>query len=506
LTFEYALVAFSNELLIFLLKSCTIRETDKEARHMFIGRQKELEALKKQYAKETFTFMPIYGRRRVGKTQLIEEFIRGKRAIFFTGVHKEPYSQQIARLARTIAMGGAPAAPAAPVAPAVPDTFEGAMEAVYQLAQGGKLILVIDEFPFLAQANQSIVSLLQQFIDLKFLKTNMMLILAGSSLSFMENQVLSTQSPLYGRRTGQIKLLPVNFQTARAFAPRLTKLDQAVMYGVTGGIPKYLSLFDDGLSLDENLARLFFDRNEYLFEEPGSLLKQEYANPALYQGIITAVATGASQMKDILNKTGETRATVTAYLKALLDTGILKKEVPVMEKPDSPKGIYRLEDGMFRFWYRFVYPNASLVALDKGELVYSRVQPQISNFMGEVFEKICVEYLWSVYDSLPVAFQNIGRWWGNNPGLQAQTEIDVIACSEDQRQGIFGECKWKNEALGKNTVEGLLEKSKMFQQFRQKYFYLFSKSGFTPGARGLAEASGNIRLVDFKEMFEFPPA
>jgi len=258
---------------------------------MFIGRQKELDTLNKQYEKNEFSFIPIYGRRRVGKTQLIEEFIRDKRAIFFTGVNKEHYKDQIVRLSRAI-FDNSESSP-------VFSDFDKAMETVYQMAGKEKLIFVIDEFPYLVGANGSVVSILQQFIDLKFLKTNMMLILAGSSLSFMENQVLSTQSPLYGRRTGQIKLLPVDFQTARQFAPKLSKLDQAVMYGVTGGIPKYLTLFDDNLSLDENLKSQFFDRNEYLFEEPGNLLKQEYTDPSLYQAIITAIASGGSQMKDI---------------------------------------------------------------------------------------------------------------------------------------------------------------------------------------------------------------
>ena len=461
---------------------------------MFIGRKKELDTLNKQYTREEFTFIPIYGRRRVGKTQLIEEFIRDKRAIFFTGVNKELYKDQLVRLSKAI-FDNSESAP-------VFDDFDKAMETVYQMAQKEKLIFVIDEFPYLANANKSVVSMLQQFIDLKLLKTNMMLILAGSSLSFMENQVLSTQSPLYGRRTGQIKLLPVDFKTSRAFVQKMSKHDQAVVYGVTGGIPKYLSLFDDILSLDENLTIQFFDRNEYLFEEPGNLLKQEYSDPSLYQSIITAVASGGSQMKDIKGKTGEESSTVATYIRSLIETGIIKREVPAMDRPESRKTIYRLDDGMFRFWYRFVYPNTSLVALNKGELVYKRIKPQISDFMGEVFEKICVEYMWSIYDELPLAYQNIGRWWGNNPDLKSQTEVDFIAYSEDMAQAIFGECKWRNEELDKGVVDSLIEKCRMFKQFTIKYYYFFSKSGFTLGARELAKERDDIRLIDFNDMFD----
>ncbi|MCL2367078.1 MAG: ATP-binding protein [Oscillospiraceae bacterium] len=461
---------------------------------MFIGRQKELEMLSNQYHKNEFTFIPIYGRRRVGKTQLIEEFIRNKNAVFFTAINKGTYKNNLELLSKSI-FDGSENAP-------VYSSFYDALDGICNLAQKEKLVFVIDEFPYLAQSDESIISILQQFIDLKFLKTNMMLILSGSSLSFMENQVLGYQSPLYGRRTGQIKLLPVDFRTARQFAPNFSKLDQAVMYGVTSAIPKYLSLFDDSLSLDENIQGQYFDRNAYLFEETDNLLKQEFKEPTLYQSIITAIANGASQMKDIQGKVGEESSIVATYMKPLLDTGIVKKEVPAMDNPGSRKTIYRLEDGMFRFWYRFVYPNVSLVALDKGHIVYERIKPQITTFMGEVFEKLCIEYMWSLYDRLPFAFQNISRWWGNNPDLKSQAEIDFVAYANDEKQAIFGECKWRNEALDKASVEGLIKRCEMFRQFTQKHYYLFSKSGFTSGARALAEERSDIRLIAFEDMFE----
>jgi AAA+ ATPase superfamily predicted ATPase len=461
---------------------------------MFFGRVNELEALNAQYAKDSFACVPIYGRRRVGKTQLIEEFIRDKRAIFFTAVNKETFKDQLARLSRAIFDN-------ADNAPAFAD-FDNALKHVQKLAQKEKIILVFDEFTYFARSEETTLSILQQHIDLNFLKTDMMLILAGSSLSFMQNQVLGYQSPLYGRRTAQIKLLPMNFQTSRLFVPNMPKTDQAVIYGVTSGIPKYLSLMSDRLTLDENLSGQFFKSSAYLFEETTNLLKQEFSDPSLYQSIITAIAAGGSQMKDIKGRTGEESSTVATYMRALLDTGIVKKEVPIMDRPDSRKTIYRLEDGMFRFWYRFVYPNVSLVSIDRGAQVYSRVKPRISAFMGEVFEKICIEYMWSIYDDLPIAVQNIGRWWGNNPELKSEAEIDFIAHSDDDAAAIFGECKWTNEPLDKPIVAGLIEKSRMFKQFSEKHYFCFSKSGFTDGARQLAQEHGSVRLIDFAEMFE----
>jgi len=461
---------------------------------MFIGREKELQTLTTHYESNKFSFIPIYGRRRVGKTQLIEEFIRDKRAIFFTAVNKGTYKSNLELLSKAI-FDGSEAAP-------IYNSFYDALNGIHTMAQKEKLIFVIDEFPYFAESDASIISMLQQFIDLKFLKTNMMLVLSGSSLSFMENQVLGYQSPLYGRRSGQIKLLPLDFQTARLFAPHFSKQDQAIMYGATGAIPKYLSLFNDSISLDDNLMGQYFDSNAYLFEETDNLLKQEFKEPALYKAIITAIASGASQMKDIKNKTGEDSSTIATYMKSLLDTGIIKKEVPIMDKPTSRKTIYRLDDGMFRFWYRFVYPNTSLIALDKSELVYSRIQPQITAFMGEVFEKLCIEHMWRIYDTLPFPFQNIGRWWGNNPDLKTQAEIDFIAYANDEAQAIFGECKWTNQPLDKPTVEALIEKGRMFQSFTRKYYYLFAKNGFTSGAQKLAAERGDVWLIGFDGMFE----
>ena len=463
---------------------------------MFVGRQKELETLEGQYTRDEFSFIPIYGRRRVGKTQLIEEFIRDKSAIFFTAINKGTYKQNLELMSKAIFGGDENHA--------VFSSFYDALEHIHNRAQKEKIIFVIDEFPYYADSDKSIISILQQFIDLKFLKTNMMLILSGSSLSFMENQVLGYQSPLYGRRTGQIKLLPLDFQTALQFAPSLSKIDQAVMYGVTGAIPKYLSLFSDSLTLDENIRDQYFNRNSYLFEETDNLLKQEFNEPSLYKSIITAIATGGSQMKDLVGKTGEESSTVATYMKSLLDTGIVKKEIPAMDKPGSRKTLYRLEDGMFRFWYRFVYPNVSLVALDKGEMVYERIKPQIPGFMGEVFEKLCVEYMWSIYDQLPFSFQNIARWWGNNPEQKSQAEIDFIAYidNENEKKAIFGECKWHKDALELGEANFFLEKCDMFRQFEQKYFYLFSKSGFTDAAKELSGGRDDIRLIDFADMFE----
>jgi AAA+ ATPase superfamily predicted ATPase len=456
---------------------------------MFIGREKELADLNERYLRDNFECVPMYGRRRVGKTQLIDDFIEDKKSIVFLA-EDTTYEENMKGL--SIAIFDDINAP-------VFDDFHKALYKILEIAQKEKLIFVIDEYPYLAQSNKGVSSILQHAIDHKFLKTNMMLILCGSSMSFMQNQVLGYQSPLYGRRSGQMKIEPFKFDKAALFCPNYSKIDNAIVYGVTGGIPKYLSLFRSQHSLEENIISLFFNKNSYLYEEPENLLKQELREPAAYNSIIHAIATGGSQMKDIVGKTGMESSAVSGYIKSLIELGIVRREVPILDKPTSKKSIYRLNDGMFRFWYRFVYNNLSLIEYSKGQVVYEKIaKDQIPSFMGETFEQMAIEYMWDKFDDLPFIMQNIGRWWGNNPNTKSQQEIDFIAHDSDKKQAIFGECKWTKEKVAESVIDELVEKAAMFN-FEDKFYYVFSKSGFTAAA--LKKASDRVKLIEFADMF-----
>jgi AAA+ ATPase superfamily predicted ATPase len=457
---------------------------------MFIGRETELETLNKRYNSGKFECLPIYGRRRIGKTQLIAEFAKNKKAIVYLA-KKGDYSENMRALSNAIHEGGT-------VSYFV--DFEDALNKIYEMAQKEKLIFVIDEYPYLAESKESVSSTLQHTIDHKFLKTDMMLILCGSSMSFMENQVLGYQSPLYGRRSGQIKLMPLNYKKSALFCPNYSKTDNAAVFGVTGGIPKYLSLFEPDKDLEENIINLYFDKNSFLYEEPESLLKQELRNPAAYNKIISAVAAGASQMKDITGKAGIESSAASGYIKSLMELGIIKREVPIFDKADSKKSIYRINDGMFRFWYRFVFKNLSLIDYGKGVVAYKNMaKEQIPSFMGEAFEQICIEYMWDNFYNLPIVMQNIGRWWGTDPNTKTQQEIDFIAHDYENKKAVFGECKWTNEKIPESVVGRLIEKAGMFGNYDAKYYYLFSKSGFTEAAK--KKANEYVKLVEFEDMF-----
>ena len=248
-----------------------------------------------------------------------------------------------------------------------------------------------------------------------------MLILCGSSMSYMEDQVLAYKAPLYGRRTAQMKIQPFDFAETCRYCQYFSPEEKALMYGVAGGTPQYLLQMNDHQSVEENIKNTFLNPNSAIYEEPSSLLKQEVREPAIYNAIITAIATGASRMAEISTKVGEDSNVCSTYVKNLIALGIIRKEVHYGEKT-TRKTIYSIEDNMFRFWYRFVPENNSIIARGAVELAYRRIEPHLSDYMGHIFEDICSQYLWALLlkGKSPVDFSELGRWWGTDPRTRSQ--------------------------------------------------------------------------------------
>ena len=460
---------------------------------MFIGRERELKALEKLYTSNKFEFAVIYGRRRVGKTALINRFIGDKSAIYFMGVESnvkqnlENFSKSIIEYSSGIETETAFL------------SFQAALEYVFKLAEKERLILVIDEYPYVARSSKSLASTLQLLIDKYKDTSKLMLILCGSSMSYMEDHVLAYKAPLYGRRTAQMKLLPFDFEETCHYFKNFSDEDKALIYGIVGGTPQYLLQMDDRLSVEDNIKNTFLNPISFLYEEPVNLLKQEVREPAIYTAIITAIAAGASRMSEISSKVGEDTNVCSTYIKNLINLGIVQKETPYSEKA-SRKSVYSIEDNMFRFWHRFVLENNSVIARGATELVYKRIAPQLSDYMGKVFEDICKQYLWKrlLTGECPVEFTSLGRWWGNDPIEKSQAEIDIIG-EQDKATALFGECNWTNEKVDLGVLETLVKRSRLFS-YKKIYFYLFSKSGFTKGCIDEAKKMGNVTLVSYAEM------
>ena len=461
---------------------------------MFIGRENELNTLNKLYNSDKFEFAVIYGRRRVGKTALINEFVKDKDNIFFTGVETNA-KQNLDNFSRCIMEYNTGIASGASF-----NSFQMALEHVFELAKTKRIVLVIDEYPYVARASKSLASTLQLLIDKNKDTSKLFLILCGSSMSYMKDHVLTYKAPLYGRRTAQFKIKPFEFLEACRYFKNFSDVDKALAYGVVGGTPQYLMQLDDTLSIEENIKNTHLNPSSSIFEEPNNLLKQEVREPAIYNAVITAIATGSSKMNEISNKIDEDTSVCATYIKNLITLGIVKKESPYGEK-SSRKTIYSIEDNMFRFWYRFVPENTSIISRGAVDLAYSRIAPEIPSYMGSVFEDICKQYLWKLLleGKCAVNFTDLGRWWGANPKTKSQEEIDIMGTDKDS--ALFGECKWTNEKVDLGVLETLVERSTLFS-YKKTHFYLFAKTGFTKGCIDRANEMGNVTLVTYEDILK----
>ena len=460
---------------------------------MFIGRNKELSALERLYKSDKFEFVVIYGRRRVGKTALINHFIDDKKSIYFMGVESNE-KQNLENLSKSIIEFSSGIQTETYFA-----SYQAALEYAFQLAEKERVILTIDEYPYVARASKSLASTLQMLIDKYKDTSKLMLILCGSSMSYMEDHVLAYKSPLYGRRTAQMKITPFDFEECCTYLSALSDEDKALIYGIVGGTPQYLLQMSDKLSVEDNIKNTYLNPMSFLYEEPVNLLKQEVREPAIYNAIITAIATGHSRRSEISTKVGESTTVCSGYIKNLINLGIIKKETPYGEKA-SKKSIYSIEDNMFYFWYRFVLDNTSVIVRGATDLVYKRIEAQLSDYMGRVFEEICMQYLWKqlLMGNMPIEFVSLGRWWGNDPRKRIQAEIDIKG-EQESNSAIFAECKWRNENVDLDVLETLIGRSGLFHYMKVHYF-LFSKTGFTKGCMEKAEEMGNVTLVSYGDI------
>jgi len=460
----------------------------------FFGREPEFKKLDEMYQSGNFEFAVIYGRRRIGKTTLIREFIKDKKAVFFAA-NESTAQANLQSLSKCIGGKG--------LSPVFSD-FESAFSAVFDLAAKERLIFIIDEFPYLEESSRGVSSLLQILIDHRKNSSKLMIILCGSSMSFMENQVLGHKSPLFGRRTAQFKILPFTFFEALPFLNNFNPVDKALLYGVTGGVPEYLGKINARKNVRENIIDLFLSPSGHFFEEPLNLIKQELREPSMYNVIIESIASGATRLNEIASKAGIESNKCAKYLNSLIALALVKKEYPYGEKIGK-RSIYRLEDFMFRFWYRFVFPNISSITAGLGDKVYdNEVADYLNDYMGLIFEDICKQWFFEQEKSnakaktvLPFFIGSAGRWWGANSQTRSQEEIDVMSVRGDE--AIFSECKWRNTDADIKVLNELKRKSALFS-YKKNYFFIFTKKKFSSELIKQCKEDNNIKLLTLPEM------
>ena len=468
---------------------------------MFIGRERELASLKEFYEKDGIGMTVIYGRRRIGKSTLITEFVKDKKNIFYTATkvgknrNLELFSSQVLDL----------------LMPGMGDISFKTIEAVFDFINKNigdeKVVLVIDELPYWAEKDEALLSVLQKYIDTVWKDKNLKIVLCGSALSFMENKVLSEKSPLFGRRDSQIKLEAFDYLDAAKFVPNYSNEDKAICFGITGGVAKYLSMIDPTKSIDENIVRLFFRTDGYLYDETKNLLTQEFADITIVNNIVEQIASGENTLNIIAGKIGEKEPTVLYSLDKLIHVGLVEKKKCITDEKNKKKTQYVLKDSMFKFWYEFIPKATSVIEIGQGVIYYQKVvKPALHSFMGSIFEEMCRYYVLKqgITGEYGCFVTSVGTWWGvenikeDNGNIRAQAaDIDVVAISEIDKKSIIGECKFKNEKIDKGIYETLVRRAQLItSKYKISKYILFSLSGYTDWFESLKEEDVLLLTLD----------
>jgi AAA+ ATPase superfamily predicted ATPase len=453
----------------------------------FINRKKEMQTLEKEFSKEN-SFTVIYGRRRTGKTTLIKEFIKNKNAFYFFA-DKQNEKIQIERFKYQMSDH-------------FNDEFLQNIELknwdgifdylISKSSSQEKLVLVIDEFQYLCMVNKEFSSIFQRIYDEKLRDSNIMLILCGSLISMMYSQVLAYDSPLYGRRTSQIRLKPIEFEYYNEFFENKNQREIIEYYSVTGGIPKYIQEFNKEESILWNIENNIFNNNNFLYSEPKFLLQEEISDLSRYFSILQAISNGDTKMSAIASRLSLNSSSLTPYISKLIELDILEREIPVTENiNNSKKTLYYIKDNYLAFWFNYVYPYQSYLEIDNLRFPMEKLKSNFNLWISKAYERLCLDSILKD-EKIPFPLMKTGRWWDKND------EIDVVGLGEDKI--IFGECKWSEKHVGLNVLYQLKEKSKKVKWkngIREEFFILYSKSGFSDDLIKLAKEDSKIILNDF---------
>lgn len=420
----------------------------------FLGREKEILDLEKEYARDG-GFVVIYGRRRIGKTTLIKQFIKSKTAFYFLAT-KEVESQSMKRFAGVIARTTGNSV----LQKAAFSDWLDLFQAVADYKPNEKKVLVIDEFPYLVKVNDSFPSILQNAWDEILKDSNVMLILCGSLISMMKKHALSYESPLYGRRTAQMRIAPLPFTTVYE-NQKLSFEEAAEQYSITGGVPKYMEFFSDGQPLYEQIKENVLSKNGFLYEEPNFLLTDEVQVPTNYFSIIKVIADGNHKLGTIAGILGLETSALTPYLKTLSELGFIEKQVPVTEKnaEKTRKGLYFISDNFLRFWFRYVYPYKGELELDNMQISLDELDKDFKEkFVAFAYEDICKEIFARLCSDKAIDFtpSKIGSYWLNDKS--GNTQIDVMAVDTVNKRLFAGECKYHNQPIDADVYFELVKK------------------------------------------------
>ena len=440
----------------------------------FVNRENELSFLESRYNNNSPEFIVIYGRRRVGKTELMLKFLENKQGIYFLA-STEGDKQNIRDLSSLLGK-------------VINDENFGEIEfsgwqslfetlfrhrTFHELVTKEKFVIIIDEFPYLIYNNRSIPSIFQKMWELNLKHENVMLILSGSAVSVMESEVLGYKSPLYGRRTGQWQVQPLDFIHMKDFLPYSTE-DLARTWFVSGGIPEYLLKFDTNQTFWDNVQNNVITKGTYLSQEAEFLLNEEFREPKNYKRIFKAIALGYNTLGEICNYTGLDKSMVSKYLGVLRRLHILQEEIPVTASSKFKKRLYSISDPYFNFWFRYIYPNRIDLEANRNEEVLGVIKQDFPLYCGQMFEMLVKELIMQKHILDEFLFSRIGRWWHKDK------EIDILGMNEETGEIVFVECKWKEVSYrsAEKILSDLMDKSTFVHwnnDTRKEYFGIVAK-------------------------------
>ncbi len=456
---------------------------------MFINRNAELGLLSQLYSSDRAELFVLYGRRRVGKTELLRAFCADKPHIFFIATLSSD-AEQLTTFSRQIYGFNHSEAPAGFTFP----SWDAAFQALADLPVEPRPLVILDEFTYLISGNKAIPSILQKVWDETLKNTKLMLVLCGSYIGMMETEVLGYQAPLYGRRTASTLLQPLDLPSSSLFFPHYSHEEQFLAWAVLGGMPYYLRTFSDKQDVFSNIRQHILDAHTgTLFNEPRLLLMEELREPRNYFSILRAIAQGRTRLNEITQASGvgEVNA-VSRYLDILQQMRLITRRVPATEnQPEkSKKGIYQIDDHFLRFWFRYVHPNQSGLDLGLADAVLKqRILPDLDHFVSGAFEEAAIAFTARLAQTGRLAFlpDRIGGWWDRN------AEIDVLAINQTEKAALFGECKWSVNPVGTAVLDDLKQKSQSLikeYDLQNVRFALFARTGFTPALEEIAKAEG----------------
>ena len=494
----------------------------------FIDRADELHFLEKEYNRTGSSLVVLYGRRRVGKTALAAEFLKGKPGVFFYASeeneteNRAAFREVVAEFTNNELLKNAGSIswdlifkawldsdiiwnaksctlPSSPSGAAKGQHEKQNAEVALSQYSTRKKLLIIDEFQYLGKANAAFPSVFQRIWDTMLCRENVMVLLCGSHISMMESQTLAYSSPLYGRRTGQIRLRQIPFAHYQEFFPQRNEKELIPYYAVTGGIPKYIELFCDASDVYAAIEQSILSKSSFLYDEPNFLLRREVSEIGSYFSILKTIAAGNRKLLKIAAALEVKQTGLTKYLQTLIELDLVQREVPITENnPEkSKKGLYKINDNFIAFWFKFIFPNLHHIESGNASLVLERIRNNLfDSHVAFVYKDLCIEKTWSlacegVWD---FTFNKVGRWWNGD------TEIDIVAIDGEGGNIVFGECKYTLAKMGADVLRALEVKAQSVdwnRHARNNFYILFCPSGFTNELVKLSKARKDVVLVSF---------